>query len=81
MSKLNTRLDQDVVEDLGIWQAATMDGYWDDKANLDIQYVYLLGQLRATESVHLAYGNRATLQRIRKYRQLIAENRALEGGE
>lgn len=73
---IKTMLNQDVVEDLGVWQAATMDGYWDDKANLDIQYVYLLGQLRATQSIHLSYGNRATLRRINKLKGLIEDNRA-----
>lgn len=62
---LKTELSQDEIEDLGIWQAATMDGYWDYMANRDIQYVYLLGQLKATKSIHASQPGNATRLRIK----------------
>jgi hypothetical protein len=71
MSKMNKPLDQDIVENLGVWQAATMDGYWDDKANKDIQYVYLLGRYQATLSMHNTYGNSGSLKRVKQLRELI----------
>jgi hypothetical protein len=52
MSKLNTKLHESTAKSLGVYQAATMDGYWEDAAMKDLQYVFLLGQLHATKSMH-----------------------------
>jgi len=73
MSKLNTTLESVKIERLVIWQAATNDGYWEDAANKDIQYIYKLGMLRATESFHSSYGNHATKLRIKRLRDEVEE--------
>ena len=75
MSRYNPMLNQEVIEDIAIWQAATGDGYWEDAANRDMQYVYLLGQRKAMVSFHASYGNKTTLRRIKELDKLIEENR------
>lgn len=75
MSKLNTELPQEQVESFAIWKAATGDGYWETAATNDIQLVYLLGQLRATESLHISSGSHDTRLRINRLRKEIAVRR------
>lgn len=71
---LNTRLDKATIEKLGIWQAATGDGYWENAATDDILYIYLLGQLKATESLHKSQGDHNhTRLRIKQLNREIAE--------
>lgn len=57
-----------------------MAGYPDDKANKDIQRVYLLGQLKATQSIHTSYGNSGTLKRIKHLRKQLALNESVKQG-
>ena len=71
MSRLKTQIDRWILKRLGIYQAATMDGYWGDKAAADIQYVYLLGQLHATKSIHSSWANNSTKLRIKRLKQEI----------
>lgn len=71
---MNTHMEQSAIEELGIWKAATLDGYWEIAATDDIQYVFLLGQLRATESIHLSNGRQ--MKRIKILRSKIEEVKA-----
>ena len=73
MSALKTRIPLEEIETLGIYQAATMDGYWEDKALNDLQLIYLKGQLRATESIHSSYGSKSTGRRIKRLKREIKE--------
>lgn len=66
MNILKMDLQKEDMEELGIWQAATLDGYWEEAANQDLQKVYLLGQLRATESMHISYRDNATRMRLKR---------------
>lgn len=73
MSSLKIKLEQSEVEELGIWQAATLDGYWEDRANDDIQKVYLMGQLQASQSMHSTFGNNATRLRVKRLKQALKD--------
>lgn len=71
---IKTYMAQAEVEALGIWQAATGDGYWEDRATQDIQRVYLLGQLKATQSLHVSGGNHhSTKLRIKWLKDRLKE--------
>jgi hypothetical protein len=73
MSSLNTSLDTKTIENMGIYQAATLDGYWENAARDDLQYIFLLGQLRATKSLNGSYGNHAIRNRIKRLTSEIQE--------
>ena len=61
------------VSTLGIYEAATMDGYWEDKALEDLQIVFLKGQLEAIQSIHRTMGDKRTLRRIHILKGAIKE--------
>ena len=71
MSSLRTQITLGEVQNLGIYEAATLDGYWEHKALEDLQLVYLKGQLRATESFHASYGNNGTRLRLKRLKKEI----------
>ncbi len=70
---IKTEMKQSDIEGIGVWQAATADGYWEDAATKDIQRVYLLGQLKATKSLHLSAGQHSTKLRIKWLREKLRE--------
>lgn len=73
MSKLKTEIHTNTAKSLGIYRAACLDGYWHDRALQDLQYVYLLGQIQATESIHASTRSNATRLRLKTlYRELHA---------
>lgn len=45
------------IKNLGIYTSSTLDGYWEERALDDLQYVYLLGHKKAIESFRASYGN------------------------
>lgn len=73
MGKFKSVITMGDVQDLGIYEAATMDGYWEDKAINDLQLIYLKGQLVATQSIHTSMGDKRTLRRIQRLKAEIAE--------
>ena len=68
---IKAKLKREVIEGLGIYQAATLDGYWEERAEADLQYVFLLGQLHATRSIHSSTSSNSTRLRIRWLKKLL----------
>jgi hypothetical protein len=73
MSRLKIFMPEDSVKELGVWQAATMDGYWEDAATKDVQKAYVLGQIQATESHRGTVHPNVTRLRLKALRKALKQ--------
>lgn len=65
------------VKQLGIYTSSTLDGYWEERAIDDLNYVYVLGQKKATDSFRASFGKRLTRVRVLAIRRKLAELKKL----
>jgi hypothetical protein len=63
------------VKRLGIFTSSTLDGYWEERALQDLEYVYALGQKHATDSFTATIGKRSTRIRSMAISRFLKENK------